>query len=116
MVHSGMSQLQEFTRLTEKYSFSALISLHEESVLVGQTTSITVKPHLSINNRTADLKLLKNCKVTIQTSSYMEATKITREHDATFENEKECVIPIQIPPNLASISVTVDAQVLNAST
>ena len=57
--------MQIFTRKTEKYNFTASFFLSDESVLVGSSTQIVIKPHLTINDRPADVKMLKNCKVVV---------------------------------------------------
>ena len=65
MVNDGFAQLGEFTRKTEKYGFDASFFLNKESVLVGSSTQIVIKPHLTINDRPADVSMLKNSKVIV---------------------------------------------------
>ena len=117
MVNDGFAQLGEFTRKTEKYGFTASFFLNDESVLVGSSTQIVVKPHLTINDRIADVKMLKNSKLVVQTSNYIDGVPITRNYDGlSFENHQLCTIPFQVPPSLGSISVKLSCQVLNATT
>ena len=93
--------------MTEKYKLNGSFFLNSESVLVGSSAQIAIKPHLTINSMPADLKLLKNCKVIVQTSNYIDGVPITRKYDdLSFENNKLCTIPFQVPPNLGSIQVT----------
>ena len=51
--------------MTEKYKLTGSFFLNSESVLVGSSAQIAIKPHLTINSMPADLKLLKNCKVIV---------------------------------------------------
>ena len=69
-----------------------MISLHEESALVGQTATIAVKPQLLINNTKADIRLLKNCKIELKISNYMDSIQVTREHEVKFEEDRETLV------------------------
>ncbi len=93
MVHGDFAQLGEFVRKTEKYDFNAQIYLNAESVIVGSSTTIVIKPSLTINGRAADPKMLKNTKVTVQTSNYIDSVPITRNYDGlSFAKNSECTI------------------------
>lgn len=117
MVHGDFAQLGEFERKTEDYDFNAQIYLNSESVIVGSSTTIVIKPSLTINGRTADPKMLKNTKVTVKTSNYIDSVPITRNFDGlSFEKNGECLIQFQVPPSLGSIKVDLKTQVQNATT
>ena len=117
MVNGDFAQLGEFTRKTESYEFEAMFYLNTESILVGSSTNIVIKPKLSINGRKADVKDLKNSKVVVQTTNYIDSVPITRNYDGiSFENHSECTIQFQVPPSLGSIRVSMTTQVQNATT
>ena len=117
MVHGDFAQLGDFERKTENYDFDAQIYLNSESVIVGSSTTIVIKPSLTINGRTADPKMLKNTKVTVKTSNYIDSVPITRNFDGlSFEKNGECLIQFQVPPSLGSIKVDLKTQVQNATT
>jgi hypothetical protein len=72
--------------------------LNSESVLIGNTASILVRPSLLINGRLANLDLLKNTKIILTTSSYIDSIPVTKTFEnLTFSNNKELIVDFQVP-------------------
>ncbi len=84
LMNNGFAQLCDFERQTENYTFSAWIYINQESILIGNKASVIIKPSLQINQRQASVKLLKNTKITLTTTNYIDNTPVTK----TFENIK----------------------------
>ena len=84
MIHNDFAQLTEFLREDENYDFKCAILLNNESIIMGQKAQILFRPSLLVNNRTANTELLKNSKITLTTSNYIENIPVTK----TFENVK----------------------------
>ena len=49
---------------------------------MGQNASILIRPYLLINNRAANVEVLKNTKITLTTNNYIDNIPVTK----TFEN------------------------------
>ena len=81
MQHNEFSQLGDFTCKTESYEFQAGFFLNQESVIMGSTATVLVTPHLQINGRSADLKLLQNIKATIRTEDFINGIPTTLNFD-----------------------------------
>jgi hypothetical protein len=51
IVHDGFAQLVEFERESEQYSFEASFILLSESLVMGNTARLLIKPSLILNKR-----------------------------------------------------------------
>ena len=106
----------EFERATEEYKLVVAFVQHPESVLMGQESTILVRPQLLINGRTCHLSILKNIKATITTHSYVDNIPVTKVFENLQVNHaQEVELGYQVPPNLASLSVILEAEVENIS-
>lgn len=91
--------------------------LNDESLLVGASTSILIKPKLTINGRAADLSLLQNTRIVLQTTNYIDNVPVTRNYDGiVFDSKREYLLQFQVPPNLGKISVSLTTEVKNTTT
>ena len=67
--------------------------MNQESVLVGSTATILIKPSLMINNRRASVKILKNTKITLTTMNYIDNIPVTKVFEnVEFDNDKEYLL------------------------
>eukprot|EP00347_Sterkiella_histriomuscorum_P021579 403333486 len=117
MINEGFAQLTHFLRETEIFNFSASFILHNESVTLGNLAKILIKPQLLLNNSDlADLRLLENIKVTLQTVNQIDNITISKDfEDVKFNEKEEYEIEFQVPNNISSIVVSVSTQVNVAS-
>jgi hypothetical protein len=116
LMHKGMAQLVQFTRIEECYNFKCGFYLLPESVILGKTANIIIRPHLTINRRTASLSLLKNIKCILNTSTYLDSIPATRTfNDLKVTDNDELVISFQVGASIDSLRITVNAEVQNVS-
>ena len=114
LLHNGFAQLCDFERQTETYSFNAWINLNSESILIGNKASVLIKPQLQINSRLASNELVKNAKVSLTTTSYIDSIPVTKNFEnIKFQNGRDCILDFQVPPYLQTISVTLECEVFN---
>jgi len=67
-----------------------------------------------INGRKASVSLLKNAKVKLRIKDYVDSPEVSRTYDnLTFQDDKETIVSFQVPPNLSSITLTMEAGVMN---
>jgi hypothetical protein len=62
----------DFQRKTENIEFSCDFYILHESLIVGQTAKVIVKPSLNINGRKTTVKQLKNSVIELQTVNYID--------------------------------------------
>lgn len=72
-----------------------------------------MKPTLTLNDRElADLRLLENTRVTLQTVNRVDNITISKSYeDVKLNDEQEYEIEFQVPPNIAEINVSVQTTV-----
>ena len=74
--------MADFNRLTETYDLKVNYILHPEAILMGNEAKVLIKTELTVNDRVCDLKLLKNTKIKLTTTSFIDNIPVTK----TFEN------------------------------
>lgn len=78
LIHGEFAQMADFQRLTEVYNLECSYALHHESLLLGNEARILIRPHLTVNDRPCDLKLLKNIKAKLTTTSFIDNIPVTK--------------------------------------
>jgi hypothetical protein len=67
--------------------------VHQESILLGMSTKLVVRPQLFINGRKANVNLVKNVKVVVTTNNYIDKIPVTKNFNGLkFENDEELTI------------------------
>jgi hypothetical protein len=116
MIHDKFAQMNEFVRRTENIEFSCDFYILNESLLVGSSAQVIVKPKLNINGRKTQIKQLRNSVIELQTDNYIDNLPQTRKFtNVQFEDNGEYVVSFLVPPNLKSIKVSMKSEVLNAT-
>ena len=114
LLNKGFAQLCDFERQTENYNFTAWIHVNAESILIGNKASVLIKPSLQVNSRQASLSLVKNIKVQLTTTSYIDNLPVTKNFEnLTFTDNKDCVLDFQVPPYLRDVRVSLTCDVYN---
>jgi len=117
LIRDTFAEIQDFHRETEKFEFGAAFYMNQESMLVGSSTSILIRPKLLINGNKANLKMLKNCKAVLRITNYIDGIPVTKNFDGlNFTNDRELAVQFQVPPNLGSIHIRLTTQVQNSTT
>jgi hypothetical protein len=71
--HGSQVELVKLDRQYEAYSFDCITVLNPESLLLGNEASLLLRPILKINNRRTSSKLLKNIKVDIKMTEFVDS-------------------------------------------
>ena len=116
LIHNEFAQLADFTRLTETYSLNCKYVLHPESLLMGMESKILIRPQFTVNGRPCDLKLLKNTKVKLTTTSFIDNIPVTKDFDnLKLDSSEEIVLTFQVPPNLDTIDLQFESEITNVT-
>ena len=116
LIHDGFAQLTEFKRMSENYTFDVVYIVQSESLLMGKEAEILLKPCLKVNDRKWNLNILKDTKVTLTTTSFIDNLPVTKVFENLDVNSRqEISIKFQVPPNLQTVSLLVEAEVRNIS-
>ena len=116
LIHNEFAQLADFNRLTETYSLNCSYVLHPESLLMGMESKILVRPQLTVNGRPCDLRLLKNNKIKLTTTSFIDNIPVTKDFDnLELNSSEEIVLTFQVPPNLDKIDIEYESDLTNVT-
>ncbi|CAI2378280.1 unnamed protein product [Moneuplotes crassus] len=116
LIHEEFAQLTEFRRRCESYSFNVSYIVNHESLLMGKEAKILMKPILKVNDRKCNLSILKNTKITLATTSFIDSLVSTKTFDNIQPNaQEELMINFQVPPNLQSIDISIETEAKNIS-
>ena len=116
LINDGFAQLTEFRRMSESYSFDVAYIVQPESLLMGKESEILLKPVVKVNDRRWNISILKNTKVTLTTTSFIDNLPVTKTFEnLELDNKHEIPIRFQVPPNLQTVSIIIEAEVKNIS-
>ena len=116
LLHQGLAQLVDFPRMEEVYSLECGFFLLPESMIMGQEATIAIRPQLLINDRTADIKLLKKIRCTLFTSKYIDNIPATKTFsNLTLSEANELLVKFQVAANIKDMRIEFSAEVKNVS-
>jgi hypothetical protein len=78
LITPGFAQLTFFYRKSEFYSFDCSYILNHESLHFGKEAELIIKPILKVNDSVCSLNVLKNTKVILTTTSFVDSLSITK--------------------------------------
>ena len=114
LLHQGLAQLVDFPRLEERYSLTCGFFLLPESFIEMKKASILIRPQLFVNNRPADINLLKNIQCVLSTSNYVDKIPSSKSFDnLELDSKKELVISFQVASQLLGMEIQFSADVEN---
>ncbi|CAI2372903.1 unnamed protein product [Moneuplotes crassus] len=114
LLSKGISDIEDFCRSTENYDFKCIFTLNHESLLMGKNASLIITPQLRCNYKKINLDCLNKIEVRVTMKSYVDDLPMTKVFDdLQLSQEKDIVVNFQVPPNLGSIEINVDAEVRN---
>mmetsp|Transcript_39519 Transcript_39519/g.37986 ORF Transcript_39519/g.37986 Transcript_39519/m.37986 type:complete len:95 (+) Transcript_39519:1616-1900(+) len=92
-MNKGFAQLCDFQRQTERYNFKAFIHANPESILIGNKAQVIIRPNLTVNDRKANVELLKNTTVNLTTINYIDRIPMTKTYtNLHFKNDQELIL------------------------
>eukprot|EP00347_Sterkiella_histriomuscorum_P016748 403352004 len=116
LMNNDFAQLCDFTRATEIYKFKAFIYVNNESLLIGNVATILIQPNLMINDSQAPLNVLKNTKVTLTITNYIDSIPITKQFEnLKFDKSNFLTLDFQVPPYLSNVQVALTSEIHNVT-
>ena len=111
--HEGMTSLEEFDHRAESYQFTAGLFVDRESLLRRNEAQLLIRPSLRIHDAPASLKLVEDAALQVRSTDRhgVEATMEIRGLE--LHDDRETLVPFQVPEDLVSISFTVRGRVEN---
>ncbi len=113
--HGPLSTLEDFQHREERYALRAGIFLERETLLTRQKAKIVVRPRLALNGEAVSLELLEDPLLTITSHDRDGVASTLDVRDLELSAEQELVHEIQVPQDLASLSVSLRGRVRSLS-
>ncbi|MSR32282.1 MAG: hypothetical protein EXR99_12325 [Gemmataceae bacterium] len=111
----NLSSLDFIQHQAEAYALQAGIHIDRESLQTQKTTSILIRPGLTLNGVPVSVKLLEEVRLRITSTDHDGiATSLEVPNFKLFE-DRESVHEIRVPARLSSISIGLTAKVKNLS-
>lgn len=116
LLHEGLAQLVDIMRTEEVYSLKCGFYLLTESVIMGEKGTILIRPQLFVNDRIAELSLLKNIKCILYTTDYIDGIPATKTYPGLkLAEDKELIVEFQAGANMSEMRIEFVAEVQNVT-
>ena len=115
LIHDQTVTLARFQHQSESYAMKAGFYTDRESLLSGRIAKLLVRPGLLLNEQPIGLGLLKNVQLTISSTDKDGITSTDTVSNLKLEDDVDYVHEFRVPPRLAQISVSLNAQVNSLS-
>jgi hypothetical protein len=111
--HGDLTTLEAFDHREESYRFTAGLFVDRESLVRRNEAQLLIRPSLQVQNAPASLTLIEDATLQIRSTDRhgVEATMEIRGLD--LREDRETVVPFQVPEDLASIVFSVRGRVEN---
>lgn len=113
--HGELTTLEQFDHRAETYQFTAGLFVDRESLIRRNEAQLLLRPSLRVHDAAASLKLLQEASLLVRSTDRhgVEATMEIRGLE--LHEDRETVVPFQVPEDLASITFTVRGRVEHLS-
>ncbi|KAF9960854.1 hypothetical protein BGZ72_005690 [Mortierella alpina] len=117
LIHDGFTTRRAFQHRVEDYSIKLACHIDHESIVVGATAKVLIKPTVLIAGTVAcPVSLLEQVQLTIQSNDTNGISTTNTVSDFKIHDVDWSEYNFQVPANLARISVILDAKIKVIST
>lgn len=114
--HGALTTLETFHHRAETYDFTAGLYVDRESLLRRSEAPLLIRPQLRVHGVPVSLKLLEAPVLSIRSADRHGVESTMDLRDLRFEEDRETVVPFQVPEDLVSLTFTLRARVESLST
>jgi len=113
--HGSLTTLETFHHRAETYDFRAGLYVDRESLLRRSEAPLLIRPRLQVHGVPVSLKLLESPVLSIRSTDRHGVASTMDLRDLEFEEDRETVVPFQVPEDLVSLTFTLRARVESLS-
>ncbi len=114
--HGTLTTLEHFQHRAETYDFQAGLYVDRESLLRRSEAPLLIRPQLQVHGAPVSLKLLEMPVLSIRSTDRHGVESTMDLRDLKFEEDRETVVPFQVPEDVVSLTFTLRARVESLST
>ena len=116
LADGNFAAFEFYTMPAESYALSAGFHVDAETLLPGHTTSIAVRPNLTLNGAPTTLGLLEDTALIITSTDHDGITSTLELPSFQLAEDRESTCNFRVPERLNKLQVTLRASVQNIST
>ena len=109
--HGRRAALATFRHLGESYRLDAGLFVEREHLIKRRQAQVLVRPSLTMHGVEVDLKLLEDVRLTVVSTDHAGVSSQKEFPTPTLQADAESLVTIQVPENLATLSVALTARV-----
>lgn len=113
--HGRFTTLESFQHRAETYRFTSGLYVDREALLRRREAQLVLRPSLQIHDVPVSLKLLENPVLTIQSQDRHGVASTSEIRDLKFQDNRETLVPFQVPEDVVSLTFTFSARVESLS-
>ena len=111
----AFASLDEFQHDAENYTLAAGIYVDRESLLTQQKATVVIRPALYLNGTPVTLSVLENVRLVVTSADHDGVASTKETKDFPLLEDRESVFEFQVPPRLAQLQFSLQAQVQSLS-
>jgi hypothetical protein len=111
--HGELTTLEAFDHREESYAFTAGLFVDRESLVRRNEAQLLIRPSLRIQGAPASLSLIDDATLQIRSTDRHNVESTMEIRGLELREDRETVVPFQVPEDLSSIAFTVRGRVEN---
>jgi hypothetical protein len=115
LTDGDFASLDTFQHPAENYQFEAGFHVDRETLLPGKTTSITIRPTLTINGSPTSVALLEDVRLTIVSTDTDGVQSSNEIPNISLKNDREFTHDFRVPERLQNLEFRISATIENIS-
>jgi len=111
--HGELTSLDAFDHRAETYRFCAGLFVDRESLIRRAEAPLLIRPSLRIHDAPASLKLVEDASLQVRSTDRFGVESTMEIRGLELHEDRETLVPFQVPEDLVSITFTVRGRVEN---
>ncbi|HVE41614.1 MAG TPA: hypothetical protein VNM14_17105 [Planctomycetota bacterium] len=111
--HGEQTSLDAFDHRAETYQFTAGLFVDRESLIRRNEAQLLLRPSLRIHDAPASLTLIEDASLQVRSTDRFGVESTMEIRGLELHEDRETVVPFQVPEDLVSITFTVRGRVEN---
>ncbi|HLF95323.1 MAG TPA: hypothetical protein VJB14_17785, partial [Planctomycetota bacterium] len=114
--HGALTTLEGFDHRAESYAFTSGLYVDREALFRRAEAQVLLRPSLRLHGAPVSLKLLEEPVLSVQSTDRHGVASTMEIRGLELHDDRETVIPFQVPDDVVSLGFTVRARVESLST
>ncbi|MEO1997134.1 MAG: hypothetical protein ABGZ17_17845 [Planctomycetaceae bacterium] len=109
----GVSSLNSFHHLSERYALTAGIYVNRESLLSRRKAEVVLRPTLTVNGIPVSLDLLQDVRLLLTATAHDQVRTTKEVKDFKLYEDRDSLFAFQVPRRLSALQFTLQGRIKN---